>query len=274
MGILQFQLQAGHNYVKLHQSIARTPVRLVSVAAHFNVENHGFYIARIRFPPIIIGSMNVRNNLYDNTQLMIGLDHKNSYTQRRLDWDLGMVNFPASFQIDVDLDCGVQMVPTANTGYRGAVSYNPMTNVWAPSGATGDNTFTISYGFGEDLPTTERNIVQSTNLSGDSNVTISNSTPASVTIDQSVTWMSVGLLADVMSQQASCPIIGQDYADTLGNSYINNIIIGNPVGLNGAETFYDSTTGEMSGFIPFCYSFILTLEYDGSSTESRVQNLY
>lgn len=278
MGILQFQLQGGKNYVKIHQSIARTPVRLVTMACHFNVDHHGFFLARIRFPPQILGTMNARNNLYDNTEIIMSLNHQSAFTDRKLDWDLGMVNFPASFEITVDFDTGIQMVPTANTGYRGAVSQNVTTGAWAPSGATGNNTFSTDGSFVSDPNITSANIIQGT-LNADGANGLFGDVTHHITVTQTVTWVSVGLMADYLSQQAVIPVVGQDTTDTLAtynsaNPVVFNPVYGNPVGANGATTFYNATTGLMSGFIPFCYSLVLTLEYDGSSTEARVQNLY
>jgi hypothetical protein len=279
MGILQFQLQGGKNYVKIHQSIARTPVRLRTFAAHFNVVNHGFYLARIRFPPQIVGTMNARNNLYDNTEIILSIDHQSSFVQREVNWDLGMINFPASFEIRVDFDSGIQMVPTANTGYRGAVSQNPTTLVWSPSGATGNNQFTTDGSFTQDPSLMNADVINDT-LVDDANIGVLNPNGnLHFTVNESTTWVSVGLMADYLSQQPVCPVVGQDAANAAGGgasgtAAVFNPIYGHPVGANGAQTFYNSTTGNMSGFVPFCYSCVLTLEYDGSSTEARVQNLY
>lgn len=277
MGILQLHLQAGRNFCKIHQSISRTPVRLKHVGFHHNVENHFSYLARIRLPPFIFGTMNARNNLYDNTEIIIPIAHNKSYEVQYLDWDLGMVNFPASFEVTLELDNGVQMVPIENTGYRGPVSQNPVTGVWTPAGATGNNTFQIDPSFGNN-PFFDNDTIFGT-LVGDSTITYTaNGGTPNVAITQTTTWVSVGLAADVMAQQPTCPVIGQDITNHLQPSaavtQATCPLYGTPVGLNGAQTYYDSSSGEMSGFNAFCYSCLLTFEYDLTSTESRVQNLY
>lgn len=238
MGILQLQLQAGRNYVNLHQSIARTPFRIQSYAAHFNVENHGFYLARIRFPTTSLGTMNARNNLYDNTEIILPVDHTKSYTNEYIQWELGQLNFPASFDISVDFDSGIQIVPIENTGLAGPVSQDPVTGVWTPAGATGDNEFSTTGGFGTSPAITDEPVASGTLLEPLTN------------------FVSVGLSADLL-QIAEAPKVDPD----------------NEIGWNGATEPF-SATGDLQGFIPFCYSLILTLEYDGTSTEARVQNLY
>ncbi len=245
MGILQIQLQAGRNYIQLHQSIARTPVRIQSYAAHFNVEDHGFYLARVRFPPSILGTMNARNNLYDNTEIILPLDHREAFFDAYTQWELGLLNFQSSFEVDVDFAQGIQMVPVQNTGLSGAVSQNPVTGVWTPAGATGNNQFTTETGFGH-----------STALS---NVPVAS---ALVTlIDATPEFVSVGLSADRIML---ANVYGAAGATTNQQDYT----------WRGAIAPYNTTTGQLQGFIPFCYSLILTLEYDGTSTEARIQNLY
>ncbi len=277
MGILQLHLQAGRNYCKIHQAISRTPVRLKHVGFHHNVENHFSYLARVRMPPFIFGTMNARNNLYDNTEIIIPIAHNKSYESQILDWDLGMLNFPSSFEVTLELDNGLQMVPIENTGYRGAVSQNPMTGVWTPAGATGNNTFTVDPSFGEN-PTFDNQTIYGV-LVGDSTLTYTSTdgTP-SITRTLTTTWVSVGLAADVMVQQPVCPVIGQDRVNALNEATALTMatpaLYGTPIGLNGAQTYYDPVTGEMSGFNAFCYSCVLTFEYDLTSTEARVQNLY
>lgn len=122
MGLLQIQLVGGNNKVILRESIARSPIKLQSVQCHFNTEKHGFFMARIRFP--FLTTTNVRNNLPDNTCLIIPLDSTKSYTSAdNLDWDLGSFNIPSSFQATVDLDNGVQMVAISDTNAGGKYNF-------------------------------------------------------------------------------------------------------------------------------------------------------
>lgn len=236
MGILQLQLQAGRNYVQLHQSIARTPFRIQSYAMHFNVENHGFYIARVRFPTTSLGTMNARNNLYDNTEIILPVDHTKSFFSEYIQWELGPLNFPASFDISVDFDSGIQIVPIENTGLAGPVNYDPVTGMWTPAGATGNNQFSTLAGFGHSQAITNEPVASGTIL------------------DAAADFVSVGLSSDLIQIAGDNALAAYE-------------------GWNGA-TAPISATGDLQGFIPFCYSLILTLEYDGSSTEARVQNLY
>jgi hypothetical protein len=228
MGILQFQLQGGRNYVKLHKAIAQSNVTLQSVVVHMNVEAHGYYLARIRFPTHVINDMNARNNLYDNTEIIMPLRHNSSVTIYQPAWGLGNIAFPSSMEIDVDLDNGVQIVPRQNTGYDGPVSQDNL-GVWSPAGATGNNTLTTNTGFG--TPAINEAAIQGNQLKNNNN------------------FVSVGLLADKIA----------DHATGSGN-------------LNDHQ--YNNTTGEREGFVPFMYSMILTLEYDGTATEARVQSMF
>ena len=182
MGILQFQLQGGRNYVKLHKSIAQSNVILESVVVHMNVEAHGYYLARVRFPSHVINTMNARNDLYDNTEIIIPLNHKESVTVYQPRWDLGSVAFPSSMEIDVDLDNGVQVVPLSNTGYNGTV-YQDNAGAWHPTGATGNNTLTTNTGFGTpaiNQPAITGNTLASNNA-----------------------FVSVGLLADTIASHTT-----------------------------------------------------------------------
>jgi len=238
MGVLQFQLQGGKNYVKLHKAIASTNVILESVTIHMNVETHGYYLARVRFPPHVVNTMNARNSLYDNTELIIPIDHTSSYTMYQPRWDLGNIAFPSSMEIDVDLDQGIQVVPRKNVGYDGIPSYNPNTGVWSPTitdppngnaGATGDNTITTQSGFGTTY--TKQSCISGTTLKPNN------------------AFVSVGLLADKIADK------------TTGNGTTSG-------------QYLNDTTGKVEGFIPFMYSMILSFEYDGTSTEARVQSMY
>jgi hypothetical protein len=228
MAILQFQLQGGRNYVKLHKAIAQSNVTLQSVVVHMNVEAHGYYLARIRFPTHVINDMNARNDLYDNTEIIIPLSHKDSTTIYQPRWGLGNISFPSSMEIDVDLDNGVQIVPRQNTGYDGAV-YQDNTGQWFPAGATGNNTLTTNTGFG--TPAINQAAIQGNQLKNNNN------------------FVSVGLLADKLADHST------------GSGNLNDHQLNN-------------TTGAREGFVPFMYSMILTLEYDGTATEARIQSMF
>lgn len=113
MGLLQLYVKAGVQQINIPNQIPRGNVKVKHVSATFNVEDHGYYQARITFPFVTTG--NVQTNLSDNTAVIIPLDHKNSFTSEDLDFNISNVEIPKSFQINVDLDNGHQVVLESET---------------------------------------------------------------------------------------------------------------------------------------------------------------
>ena len=113
MGVLQIYLKSGRQFVDIPNHINQSNFKLVKVDSHFNVENHGFYQARIymNFLPANL----ITNNLKFNRSVVVPLDHNKSFTSDYTDMDIGTFKVPRSFEVNVDLDSGHQVVDESQT---------------------------------------------------------------------------------------------------------------------------------------------------------------
>lgn len=131
MGILQLYLRSGQQNVKIVNQIPKGNVRLKHVAAYFNVENHGFYMARLFMRDLHIN--NSQSNLSESRGIIIPLDHTKSFFEANLDFDLSEMEFQRNFEVLLDLDNGHQVVLESVTQAGGAFDFNlvPGQPAWA-----------------------------------------------------------------------------------------------------------------------------------------------
>jgi len=123
MPLLQIYLKAGKQEIVLPSKIDRSSFKIRDIQAHFNIANHGFYLAKVYFSFLPVN--NAINNLSLNKYVTFGLDHVNPYTTQILDYDVGTFEIPRAFQVFVDLDNGLQIVPSAKTVSGQTYSFQP-----------------------------------------------------------------------------------------------------------------------------------------------------
>lgn len=113
MGVLQIYVKPGRQFIEIPNHIDQSNFKLVKVQSHFNVENHGFYQGRVylNFLPANL----VTNSLRFNRSIVVSFDHTKSYTDSYMNMDMGAFSIPRSFEVDVDLDNGLQVVEESNT---------------------------------------------------------------------------------------------------------------------------------------------------------------
>ena len=113
MGLLQLYLKAGVQQVKIPNQIPRGNVKVKHFTATFNVENHGYYQARVTFPFTYVS--NAQNNTAFSTSIILPLNHSSSYTSEYLDFNLSSFEIPRVFEVNLDLDNGHQVVLESET---------------------------------------------------------------------------------------------------------------------------------------------------------------
>lgn len=113
MGLLQLYLKSGVQQVSIPNQIPRGNVKLKHVSATFNIEEHGYYQARITLP--FTTTSNSQSNLSDSKAIILPLNHKSSYVSEYLDFNIFNMEIPKTFQVNVDLDNGHQIVLESET---------------------------------------------------------------------------------------------------------------------------------------------------------------
>lgn len=113
MGLLQLYLKAGVQQVRIPNQIPRGNVKIRHFSTTFNVENHGFYQARITFP--FSNTSNAQNNMSDTKAVILPINHTSSYTSEFLDFNLSNMEIPKNFEVNLDLDNGHQVVLESET---------------------------------------------------------------------------------------------------------------------------------------------------------------
>ena len=106
MGLLQLYLRAGIQNISLNNNIPKGSLSLKHVSAHFNVENHGFYMVTLQLP--FTYTNNTQSNI-SKRGLLIPLDHNSSFTNFNTNQRLGEVEIPKNFEVNIDLDNGHQV---------------------------------------------------------------------------------------------------------------------------------------------------------------------
>lgn len=113
MGLLQLYLKAGVQQVRIPNQVPRGNVKIRHFTATFNVENHGYYQARLTFP--FANVSNAQNNLSDSKSVILPLNHASSFTSEYLDFNLSNLEIPRTFEVSLDLDNGHQVVLESET---------------------------------------------------------------------------------------------------------------------------------------------------------------
>lgn len=121
MGLLQLYLRPGRQRITLTSSIPKGSVTLRHMYASFNVEDHGFYLATIDMP--FVYKNNTQSNI-NKRGILLALDHTKSYTSQDLNLRLGDIEIPTSFELDVDLDNGHQVVLETDTRSGASFPFN------------------------------------------------------------------------------------------------------------------------------------------------------
>jgi len=196
MPIVQLMLRAGKQNVSIPSEISNSNVFVKDVSVHFNVEKHGFYQGKLyfNFLPANVST----NNMGISRSVIFPIDHVKSYSQNRSNYNLGQLNMPRNFSVDVDLDNGLQVVSTSDTVANGQFDFKP---------DEFDVENRLDYIQGGTEPTGED--VQ----------------------PYSSVFTSVGLMGD---------------------------------GVTSRSGIWVDENGKLQGPIPFLYSLLVTLEYEGS----------
>jgi hypothetical protein len=118
-------LRSGKQSVNIPTEIQHSNIRLKNASFQFNIKVHGFYQTKIYLS--FLPTNSVQNNIGTSNSrvVIIPINQRNDYYSHDMDLDLGSFKIPRAFQVEVDLDSGLQVVPTVDTVIGQKYSFKP-----------------------------------------------------------------------------------------------------------------------------------------------------